>query len=197
MTPFIGLCMHWAPDFAPRNWAYCANQLIAISQNTALFSLIGTTYGGNGIQTFALPDLRGRAGLAAGSSTTGTRYVEGEVAGTDQTTLLTTNMPAHTHAVSPVTGTLPATATQADTNGPATGLAFGMAHTIFDNGGSEISAPVNAYAAGPADVTSAAGASGGTVTFGVTGHTAQTPITQPYLGLNIIIAMYGIFPPRS
>lgn len=72
-----------------------------------------------------------------------------------------------------------------------------MAHTTFDNGGIEVSVPVNAYAAGPADVTSAVGASGGTVTFGVTGHTAQTPITQPYLGLNIIIAMYGIFPPRS
>jgi microcystin-dependent protein len=189
--------MHWAPDFAPRNWAYCANQLIAISQNTALFSLLGTTYGGNGIQTFALPDLRGRAGLAAGRSTTGTIYVEGEIAGTDQTTLLMTNMPAHTHAVSPVTGTLPATATQADTNVPAAGLAFGTAHTTFDNNGIEVSVPVNAYAADPADATSAAGTSAGTVTFGVTGHTNPTSITQPYLGLNIIIAMYGIFPPRS
>ena len=109
--PFLGQLMLFGGNFAPRGWALCNGQILAINQNTALFSLLGTTYGGNGQTTFALPDLRGRAPLHAGQGPGLSPYALGQVGGTENVTLLATEMPAHTHAQ-------PATAADETTNRP-------------------------------------------------------------------------------
>ena len=98
MEPFIGQISTVAFPFAPRGWALCNGQLLSIAQNQALFSILGTTYGGNGVQTFALPDLRGRAAMNASSANP-----LGTVGGTETVALLSAQMPAHTHSVNAVT----------------------------------------------------------------------------------------------
>src|SRR5437899_12703586 len=99
MTPFIGEIVMFAGNFAPRGWAFCNGQILSIAQNTALFSILGTTYGGNGQTTFALPDLRGRVPMHPGQGPGLTNHTLGEVAGSETTTLLSSNMPQHTHAL--------------------------------------------------------------------------------------------------
>ena len=98
MEPFIGQISTVAFPFAPRGWALCNGQLLPIAQNQALFSLLGTTYGGNGIQTFALPDLRGRTAINASNANP-----LGTVGGAETVTLLPAQMPAHTHSINAVT----------------------------------------------------------------------------------------------
>src|SRR3954465_13916452 len=100
-TPFIGQISLFGGNFAPRGWAFCKGQLLAISQNTALFSILGTTYGGNGQTTFALPDLRGRVPIHFGQGPGLSSYALGETGGAETTTLTVNELPAHTHAVSP------------------------------------------------------------------------------------------------
>src|SRR5512132_2194680 len=95
--PFIAEIRLFAGNFAPRGWATCDGQLLSIAQNTALFSLLGTTYGGNGQTNFALPDLRGRAAIHQGQGPGLSQYVLGEVGGLENVTLITTQIPAHTH----------------------------------------------------------------------------------------------------
>src|SRR5215211_7135341 len=97
--PFIGQIMLVPYNFAPRGWAFCSGQILPIAQNTALFSLLGTTYGGNGQTTFALPDLRGRVPMSFGQGAGLPNHSLGEVAGAETITLLQTQMPAHTHSV--------------------------------------------------------------------------------------------------
>jgi microcystin-dependent protein len=98
--PMIGQIALFGYNFAPRNWAACDGQLLAISQNTALFSLLGTMYGGNGVSTFALPDLRGRSSVNAGQGPGLSDYWQGEFSGEENTTLTIPNLPSHTHTVS-------------------------------------------------------------------------------------------------
>src|SRR5437763_7664725 len=97
--PFLGQLMLVPYNFAPRGWAFAAGQLLPISQNTALFSLLGTFYGGNGQSTFALPDLRGRVPIGFGQGPGLQNYVQGEVAGSETVTLISSEMPQHNHAV--------------------------------------------------------------------------------------------------
>src|SRR5436853_7748499 len=97
--PFIAEIVMFAGNFAPRGWAFCQGQILAIAQNTALFSLLGTTYGGNGQTTFALPDLRGRVPNSAGQGPGLQNFDLGEVGGVETVTLQVTEMPAHTHSV--------------------------------------------------------------------------------------------------
>src|SRR6186713_1973845 len=101
-------------NFAPRGWAMCNGQILSISQNTALFSLLGTTYGGNGQTTFALPDLRGRVPMAFGQSPGGSPYDIGQTGGSEVTFLTTANLPPHVHAID----TSALTATAACSSGP-------------------------------------------------------------------------------
>lgn len=96
--PFLGEIRLFPYNFAPRGWAFCQGQIMSIAQNTALFSLLGTTYGGNGQTTFALPDLRGRVAVSSGEGPGLSPYDLGEVTGTENVTLLSTQLPAHTHA---------------------------------------------------------------------------------------------------
>lgn len=156
-------------NFAPTGWAFCQGQLIPISQNTALFSLCGTTYGGNGISTFALPDLQGRSPTGFGQGPGLSQRNLGEAGGTPSVTLSVAEMPSHTHTIPASVQYTPTTPT---TVVPSASLA-------------------KPYHAGPADVSLAAGA----VVFGGTGQPHNN--MPPYLTVNFIIALQGIFPPRG
>jgi microcystin-dependent protein len=103
---FLGEIRMFAGNFAPNGWAFCDGQILPINQNTALFSLLGTTYGGDGIQTFALPDLRDRAPVSFGNGPGLTPRNLGEVGGSDTVSLLPSELPAHSHAGSSKKGTL-------------------------------------------------------------------------------------------
>src|SRR5438128_10172431 len=96
--PYVGEIRMFGGNFAPAGWAFCQGQLIPISQNDTLFNLIGTTYGGDGQETFALPDLQGRAPVHMGTAATGTTYQIGEKAGVESVTLTTQQIPVHSHA---------------------------------------------------------------------------------------------------
>lgn len=170
----------FAGTFAPRNWAFCAGQLLSIAQNTALFSILGTTYGGNGQTTFALPDFRGRVAVGTGQGPGLSNITLGEVAGTSTVTLTTQQMPQHNHTISGNAGGLA-------TNANPTGNSLGIA--VVASG----SAPVNAYtnnAPNPANALNAA-------TCGMAGGNQPHDNMQPYLGMNYIICLFGIFPSRN
>ncbi len=166
--PFIGEIRMFGFNFAPRGWAMCDGQLLSISQNTALFSLLGTTYGGNGTSNFQLPNLQGRVPMHLGSNGF-TNYVEGEVGGAETATLLTSNLPSHSHLV------------QGGTDG-TTKNPIGE-YPGFSAGGS-------AYTGTPAGTMNAAMVepTGGNLPFG---------IVQPYLVINFCIALLGVFPSRN
>lgn len=166
-NPFVAEIRIVPFNFAPRGWAFCDGQILPISQNTALFSLLGTTYGGNGVSTFALPDLQGRAPLQQGQGPGLAPFDLGQEAGSETVTLGTAQMPAHVHAV----GATEATANRAN---PANGR---FATTVDAT-----------YAPGPATATAGLHAPAG----GSQPHENM----QPSLVLNFIIALQGVFPPR-
>lgn len=127
MDPYIGTIAFFGFNFAPRGWATCQGQLMSISQNTALFSLLGTMYGGDGRTTFALPDLQGRFPMGQGQGPGLPNYGQGQAGGSPQTTLTQNNLPAHTHAVGTAAqptskspqGNVPAVSTGGAAYGPA------------------------------------------------------------------------------
>jgi microcystin-dependent protein len=174
-SPFLGEIRPWACNFAPRGWAMCQGQLLSISQNTALFALIGTFYGGNGTTNFALPDLRGRVPMKFGTDPSGNIYNIGEVAGEENITLLSTQMPIHTH-------TLSGTSVNTNRSKPADGCALGTS-----TGG-------NAYYA--ASNSSLTPINPGTVSTYTGGNQPHSNV-QPYQAINWCIAMNGIFPSRN
>jgi microcystin-dependent protein len=163
-SPYLGQIIPVAFGFAPRGWAACNGQALPINQNQALFSLLGTNYGGNGVTTFQLPNLQGRVAMHAGNG-----FVLGQAAGEENHTLLSTEMPAHTHVVSPA-----ASKDEETTNRP--GGAY--------------------FTAGGAYGNAANAAMGGTDT-SLTGGGQPHPNLQPYLTLNFVIALQGIFPTQN
>jgi microcystin-dependent protein len=166
--PFIGQIQPFGFNFAPRGWAFCNGQLLPIAQNTALFSLLGTTYGGDGRTTFGLPDLRGRAALHYGQGPGLSDRRLGQRSGTETNTLQVANLAAHTHKaqVSSALGN--------------TDVATGhyLAQTPEDNYHSTTD-----------------GSMGGTSAS--TGNNQAVNNMQPYLTINVCIALTGIFPSRS
>jgi microcystin-dependent protein len=182
-TPFIGEIVGFGGNFAPRGYALCQGQLLSIAQNTALFSILGTTYGGNGQTTFALPDLRGRAPIGQGQGPGLQNYSLGQNGGTESTTLQTGNLPSHTHA-----GTLNATTTKATSQVAAAGSLLAKS---VDTGGTAVP---DIYV--PAATTGAQVALGG-LTIGNTGSNLPFAILSPYLTINWLIALEGIFPSRN
>ncbi len=190
--PFISMIMIWAPNFAPQNWSFCAGQLIAIAQNQALFSLIGTAYGGDGHTSFALPDLRGRAPIGSGQSP-GTGHIQlGERGGTESTTLTQLNMPAHSHGAGTMSAVTPAWDTPGTDHNPLPGKGLAAAKQ-----GSGISAQdVSSYADPAGNVVDLAGGHI-TGTTGMAGGSQAFSIMQPYLGVNFCIALYGLYPSHS
>jgi len=171
---FIGEVRPFACNFAPSGWAFCQGQLLSISQNTALFALLGTNYGGNGITTFALPDLRGRVPMKFGTDPSGNVYQIGEIAGEEAVTLSGQQMPIHTHAFS-------GTAAVSGRARPADGAALGTSQH-----------GQNFYAT----AVSLTSINIGTVSLYNGGNQAHSNI-QPYQVINWCIALRGIFPSRN
>lgn len=159
-------------NFPPTGWAFCDGQILPISQNTALFALLGTTYGGDGRSTFALPNLQGNAPMMHGDGPGLSQRFLGENGGSQSVTLIESEIPAHTHIVK----------------------------VSVSDGPAELSAPANAaigfasrpiYASPPSEATMAPAA------IGVAGGSLPHNNMQPYLTLNFCIALQGIFPPRQ
>jgi microcystin-dependent protein len=212
MDPFIGEIIMFAGTFAPRGWAFCDGQLLPIAANQALFSIVGTAYGGDGRATFALPDLRGRVPVHPGTGPGLSTRKLGQRSGSETNTLLIDNLAPHTHFA-----TVSASSVPASLSGP-------VSIDISTNGaqGTEDSPKNNYLAAGPtvgktpftpysttedgtmmatqtgtATVQGNLDLSGIQVTNGSTG--ASTPINnvQPYLAINFIISLQGVYPSRS
>jgi microcystin-dependent protein len=171
MTPILGEIRIFGGNFAPKGWAFCNGQLLNISQNSALFSLLGTTYGGDGRVTFALPDLRGRAPIGFGQGPGLSSYALGEQGGTEAVTLLVTEMPTHNHALG--ANSANGTSTVAQNNVPATSASRDNQYSPTVN------ATMSPTAIGPA------------------GGNEPHENRQPYLAMNYIIALEGIYPSRN
>lgn len=197
MEAFMGLICNWAPNFAPRGWAFCQGQLLPVAQQTAMFALLGTTYGGNGQTTFGLPNLSGRVAMTVGQAAGGASHVQGESGGSESVTMMMSQMPMHTHTAMPnlTGGTIPATTNAATESGPGNGNI-----PAAPNGETSASEPVavKGYApASTANTTLPAGPVTGTITIGMAGGSQPLPIMQPYLVVQSIICLQGIFPSRN
>ena len=175
MDPFVAEIRIFPFNFAPKGWAFCDGQLLPISQNTALFSLLGTTYGGDGKSTFALPDLQGNAAMHPGQGPGLSLHDLGEMGGSQSVSLLVSEIPAHAHGVGFAlngdgNSISPAAAVWAQ-SGAGRGAA-----ALYQNGA----------ATGPVQLQSLANTGGG----------LPHQNMQPYLTLNFCIALQGVFPAR-
>ena len=171
-APFVAEIRIFACNFAPTGWATCDGQTLSISQNTALFSLLGTMYGGDGKSNFKLPNMQGNVALGTGQSTTGTDYFEGQEGGSSTITLLTSEMPVHPH-------TLQGTAGIGNLNNAPPNLTarpFGGGSPYLAPGGATTQMAIQAVAPAGSDQP----------------HNNM----QPYLVLLFCIALQGVFPPR-
>jgi microcystin-dependent protein len=179
--PFLSEIQLFPINFAPRNWAMCNGQLLPINQNQALFSLLGTTYGGDGRTTFALPDLRGRSPMHVGNG-----HILGEKGGVETVALTEAQLPAHTHTIdiSPVTLTAHCRNAAGDQRTPVAGAP------------AVASGPDPVYTQSPPDTNMAAGTVvvGGAMAAAPAGGGAAHENRQPYLVLTYCIALSGIFP---
>ncbi len=169
--PFVGEIRMFAGSYAPQGWAFCNGQLLPIAQNQALFTILGTTYGGNGIQTFALPDLRGRGPIGQGQGTGLTNFVPGEQVGSETATLTVQQMPSHNHAIN-----------------------------ACSNIGDQRSPQGNVSAASTRDTDSYTAPAKANTTMAPTGSAGNNQpvgLRQPSLALSFIIALQGIYPSRG
>jgi len=188
MDEYMGIIKIFAGNFAPKGWAFCDGQLLSIAQNSALFSLLGTVYGGDGISTFALPDLRSRVPVHAGQSAGPglSPYVIGQKSGTEQNVLTGGNLPAHTHPVSASFSADSGNATQAVVTSNASIATPGVQN------GRTFNPTFGFSTAAPNTVVN-----GLSVTIGFTGSNLPVNNVQPVLGVNYIICLQGIYPSRS
>jgi microcystin-dependent protein len=170
--PYIGEIRMFGGNFAPVGWSFCNGQIQAISQNSTLFQLIGTTYGGDGQQTFALPDLQGRVPIHQGVDSNGNPYVIGQRSGTESVTLTAPQMPSHSH--------LPRAASIADSVSPSG--KFWSA---------DPSATVAPYNTAPTANSMSAAA------IALAGGSQPHNNMQPFLAVSFIIALFGIFPSQN
>jgi microcystin-dependent protein len=191
--PFIGQIIQGGWSYAPRNFAFCNGQMLSIAQNTALFSLLGTTYGGNGQTTFGLPDLRGRSMIGWGTGPGLSTISVGQQGGTENATLLTTNMPAHTHAVTPNPNAFNAANLKATDQAPSTGAIFGRGVDT----GNGVAIPEVYLPAGTTPTIALGLNIAGSINIGITGSNQPFSIRDPYLAVSIVIALQGIYPSRS
>lgn len=173
--PFVGEIRIFPFNFAPKGWAWCNGQLLPISQNTALFALLGTTYGGDGKSNFALPDLQGRAPMHSGQGPGLSLHDLGETAGSDTVTLIASELPAHSHQARGNAGTgsneSPAGALWAYPRGRRTGNAYTDQFTNLKSMSNQAIAPA--------------------------GGSQPHNNLQPYLTMYFCIALQGVFPPRT
>ena len=173
--PFLGMIMIVPYNFAPRGWAFCNGQILPIAQNTALFSLLGTTFGGNGQTTFALPDLRGRVPNSSGQGPGLSSYDLGQVSGTESETITINQMPAHNHQVACLQG---------EATSPRPQGNFLAILTVPTDSNSLLYAATADALMAPTSITN-------------TGGSQPISLLQPYLTLNFCIALEGIFPSRN
>lgn len=174
-NPFVAEIRMFAGNFAPTGWATCDGQIMSISQNTALFSLLGTTYGGNGTSNFALPNLQDSAPIHQGQGPGLSNYILGQTGGEQNVTLLTSQMPSHAHALN---------CSNTNGNQPSpSGNLWAKAHLS--------KASENIYAATSDSTHMNAGA------IGASGGGQPHNNMPPYLCLTFIIALQGVYPPRS
>lgn len=183
MDEFIGIVKLFAGNFAPKGWALCNGQLLPVSQYSAVFSILGTTYGGDGVTTFALPDFRGRVVVGTGQGPGTSYYSEGQKGGVENTTLLVQNIPPHTHMA-----TLNVSAADSTESVPARGGAISVpgvqtSRTFTPTLGFNATTPD--VALNPASVTNAPAGGG-----------LPVSIVQPYNSMNYIICLEGIYPSR-
>lgn len=179
MDPFVAEIRIFPFNFAPKGWAFCDGQLMPISQNTALFSLLGTTYGGDGKSTFALPNLQGTAPMFWGQGPGLSLHDIGEQGGSETVTLITTEMPVHSHTVNATT----AVGSTDDPNGNM------LCEGQWSNQG--ISGKVNYYTSATTPQVSMGALAG------PAGSSLPHNNMMPYLTLNFCIALQGVFPPRT
>ncbi|MGC2125422.1 MAG: tail fiber protein [Xanthobacteraceae bacterium] len=181
MTPFLGQIIMFGGNFAISGWAFCNGQLMPISQYTALFSLLGTAYGGDGVQTFGLPNLQSRLPVHIGNGQNLSPYVLGQSGGTPTVTLALSNMPSHTHALN-ATQALASTGTIANNLLPA--QPTGSTNPLF------YAAPISGQPP-PVPQAMAVGACG------PAGNNQAHPNMMPSLCLTFLIALVGAYPSRS
>ena len=174
--PFVAEIRMFGFNFAPTGWAMCNGQLMPISQNTALFSLLGTTYGGDGKSTFALPNMQGNSALHPGQGQGLSLYDLGQESGTETVTLLTSEMPSHSHS---------------PTNAKTTG---GQASPTGNMWGTSNAAKAAANFYAPAIGTAQ---NMNPLALGLTGGSQPHNNMMPYLTINFCIALQGVFPPRT
>lgn len=177
--PYIGEIRLFAGNFAPVGWAFCDGALLPISENDALFNLIGTTYGGDGQSTFALPDFRGRVPIGAGQGAGLSNRIIGQTIGQESITISTANMPSHTHLGQIVvnngnaTSSIPTASSSIATSGIFSGRTF---------------MPNLSYTSNAPDILIA------TVTTSSVGNSQPVSISRPRLGMNYIISLFGVWP---
>ena len=191
MDPIIGEILMFGGNFAPRGWAFCDGQLMAISSNTALFSIIGTTYGGDGRTTFALPDLRGRLPIHAGTGPGLSTRKLGARGGVEEYNMNILNLASHSHLVDhsslTATASLAVNSGAGDSNDPSGKViaSSGSISAFLDEG------TPNKYLGGVGAVV------GGTVTVGNTGNSQDINNIAPSSCINYIISLFGTYPSRS
>lgn len=202
---FLGEIRWVGFTFAPQGWLDCDGQLLPIAQNTALFSLLGTTYGGNGQTTFALPDMRGRVPIHVGEGPGLSNRSQGEVSGAEAHTLSVNEMPAHNHPLGTHSHTIPALpvglgASSAAATGVDPAGKVLAAATVTGNGNPKVT---KIYNSGPADVSLGVGGATAPSTTGeatsntsVAGGSQPHSIMPPFLTVRCIIAVTGTFPSR-
>jgi microcystin-dependent protein len=181
--PFLAEIVMFGGNFAPRGWAYCDGQLLAISSNQALFSLLGTTYGGDGRTTFGLPDMRGRTAIGPRTGPGLSSYTLGQRGGAETVTLTQQQMPSHNHTAS-TTATLHAT--------DATGRTFVPTGAVLAS-----KRRTNIYRDAAPDVDMHADSITATTTVNNNGGSQAHENRMPYLAINHIIALVGTFPSRN
>ncbi len=189
--PFLGEIRMVGFTFAPRGWAFCAGQIMSIAQNSALFSLLGTTYGGNGQTTFALPDLRGRSPVGMGTGPGLTPIDQGEISGLENVTILSSQMPMHTHAAAAtasfaVAGTPSNASTTPSTTNNILGASQPGGGPSAEIWSDAINDPVTLGNLETVDVT-----------LQTAGGSQPLSIRNPFMGTNFVIALEGIFPSRN
>jgi microcystin-dependent protein len=176
MEPFIGQVYLLGFQFPPRGFALCQGQLLSIAQYTALFSLLGTTYGGNGTTNFGLPDLQGRVPVGQGQGRGLSNYTIGEVAGSESVTILTNNLPPHNHTVAVPTSSSNGSSQEPDGKilaATAAGSPYGAPNTADGN-----------YGTGP-------------IQSSIVGSGSPISVLSPFLVMNYSIALNGVFPSRN
>lgn len=179
VDPYLATITNFGGNFAPRSWMFCQGQLLSIAEYSALFALIGTTYGGDGQTTFGLPDLRGRVAIHMGQGPGLSMYVLGEISGTESVTLNSAQLPGHNHGFVSITGAQP---------GSTAGGANSSSGTVPGGGYSIYTGGDDGNPLGASQVN--------TITI-PQGSNSPVSIIQPYQSMNYIIAVEGIFPSRN